>query len=199
MSWLTLIETGGVVLGLCSVYYAAKENELTWPTGIANVILFGVLFWANKLYVNVGLQIFFALYSVYSWWMWRYGGVGRQAMQLALTPDRAWWPVFAFVLAATLMLGLFFDFSTDNPLPYWDAATVALSVAAQFMLTQKWLENWWLWIVANVIYIHLGLSSQSYQFVALQGVYIALSVMGYRNWRRDLRLVAQALPSNLPE
>lgn len=188
---LLLIETTGVIFGLLCVYYAAKENTLTWPLGLVNVALFGILFWSQRLYVNVGLQVFYFVYSLYSWWMWRYGGAGRTVMKLSLTPERAWLPLIAVVPVATGLVGLGFDAYTDNPLPYWDAATVALSVVAQFMLTQKWLENWWVWIVANVIYIHLGLSGASYLFAALQVVYIALSVLGYVRWRRDLRLALE--------
>lgn len=189
---LTFIETAGVVFGLLSVYYAAREDNRTWPAGLANVVLFGILFWASQLYINVGLQVFYFVYSLYGWWKWVYGGAGRRALPLALTPRRVWFPLTALTAAGTLAFGWTFDRYTDNPLPYWDAATVALSVAAQFMLTHKWLENWGVWIAANLIYIYLGLASGSYQFAALQVVYIALSVMGYRRWRRDWARAAEA-------
>lgn len=189
---LTLIETAGVVFGLLSVYCAAREDNLTWPAGLANVTLFGILFWANRLYINVGLQVFYFVYSLYGWWMWVYGGAGRRSLPLSLTPRRAWPPLAVLAASASLSLGWAFDRYTDNPLPYWDALTVALSVAAQFMLTHKWLENWWVWIAANLIYIYLGLSSSSYQFAALQVAYIALSLVGYRRWRRDWAKAAEA-------
>jgi nicotinamide mononucleotide transporter len=183
---LALVETVGVLFGLLSVYYAAREDVLTWPAGLVNVVLFAILFWSNRLYLNVGLQGFYFLYSLYSWYMWLYGGEARSPLALSFTPGLAW-PVLLLVAASgTLGMGWVFDVHTDNPQPYWDAATVALSVVAQFMLTRKWLENWAVWIVANLIYLGLGLWGANYQFAALQVVYIALSVMGYRRWSRSL-------------
>lgn len=186
MTGLGLVETIGVVFGLLSVYYAAREDLRTWPAGLINVVLFAVLFWAGRLYINVGLQVFYFFYSLYSWWRWRYGGHGGTVLPLALTPAGAWPWLLTSVVGATLAVGWGFDAWTDNPLPYWDAASVALSVVAQFMLTQKWLENWWVWIVANALYIYLGLAAGNWQFAALQVVYIALSVGGLRRWRQDL-------------
>jgi nicotinamide mononucleotide transporter len=117
--------------------------------------------------------------------MWRRNAQGLTP-RVGRTPPNAWLALLAAILFFTGLIGGVFDQFTDNPLPYWDAVTVALSLVAQYALTRKWLENWFIWIIANVIYIGLGVSAQSYQFAALQLVYIALSLMGYRHWMKDL-------------
>lgn len=197
---MSLPETLGVLFGLFSVYYAARDDILTWPATLLNVSLFAIWFWGHGLYINVGLQVFYFLYGVYGWWVWARGGAGRQPRRMGLTPDTAWAPLSVLVGAGTLGLGAVFDLATDNPFPYWDAATVALSVAAQFMLTQKWLENWWVWLPANTIYIYLALSSEppGYLFAGLQLVYIGLSIAGYAHWRRALGLAQPADPAARP-
>ena len=43
-------------------------------------------------------------------------------------------------------------------MPLWDGLTTALSLAAQFLLTRKIIENWYLWIAADLIYVPLYLS-----------------------------------------
>ena len=55
--------------------------------------------------------------------------------------------------AGTAALGTAMHRYTDAALPYPDAFTTMLSVFAQFLMTKKFLENWTLWIVADVIYI----------------------------------------------
>jgi hypothetical protein len=39
--------------------------------------------------------------------------------------------------------------------PFWDALTTAISLAAQFLLNCKRIENWTFWIAADIIYIPL--------------------------------------------
>jgi nicotinamide mononucleotide transporter len=181
-----IAETLGVVFGLLSVYYAVRESAWTWTTGTVNVVLFAFLFWEAKLYVNVLLQIIYVLYNVYGWYWWKRGGQAQAGLTISATPARGWWVLAPTSAAATLAIGFVFAAFTDNPLPYWDAATVALSLAAQFMLARKWLENWWVWIAANLIYFGMCLYTALYQIAFLQIVYIALSVLGWLQWKRTL-------------
>jgi nicotinamide mononucleotide transporter len=181
------IEGVGVIFGLLSVWFAVKEDNWTWPTGIVNSVLFGVLFYGNRWYVNVGLQVLYVLYNLYSWYMWRYGGQNRTAPRIGRTPARAWWALVPALGLGTLLVGRIFTLYTDDTVPYWDAVTVALSLVAQYMMTRKWLEHWGVWIVANGIYFGLGLASQNYVFAGLQIVYIGLSLMGFLAWRQDWR------------
>jgi len=195
---MSLIEVVGVIFGLFSVWFAVKEDNWTWPTGIVNCVLFGILFWSNRWYVNVGLQVLYIVYNLYSWYMWLYGGKGRTAPVIGRTPARAWWILWPVVGAATLVVGRMFTLYTDDTVPYWDAVTVALSLAAQYVMTRKWLEHWWVWIIANVIYLGLGIHNHNYAFAGLQIVNIALSAMGYLAWRKDWLAAGVARPLAQP-
>lgn len=42
--------------------------------------------------------------------------------------------------------------------------TTALSLTAQYMLSRKLLENWWVWLTADVIYIGLYCYKSLYLF-----------------------------------
>jgi nicotinamide mononucleotide transporter len=199
---MSLIEVVGVIFGLLSVWFAVKEDNWTWPTGIVNCVLFGILFYGNRWYVNVGLQGLYIVYNLYSWYMWLYGGKNRTAPVIDRTPARAWGALVLAVVVATVLVGWVFTRYTDDTVPYWDAVTVALSLVAQFMMTFKWLENWWVWIIANIIYFGLGVNSGNYVFAGLQIVNILLSTMGYLAWRKDWRAAAlapAARPTATPE
>jgi nicotinamide mononucleotide transporter len=63
------------------------------------------------------------------------------------------------------------------------------------MLTRKWLANWTVWIAANVSYIGLYAVKGRPLLAALQVVFIAISVQGYRSWRAELRLGAAPSPA----
>jgi nicotinamide mononucleotide transporter len=195
---MSLIEAVGVIFGLLSVWFAVKEDNWTWPTGIVNCGLFGILFYGNRWYVNVGLQGLYILYNLYSWYMWLYGGKNRTAPVIDRTPARAWQILWLAVGIGTLLVGRIFALYTDDTVPYWDAVTVALSLVAQYMMTRKWLEHWGVWIIANVIYLGLGVYGGNYVFAGLQIVNVVLSVMGYLAWRKDWRAAGIVRPPAQP-
>jgi nicotinamide mononucleotide transporter PnuC len=186
LDWRRAVEILGVITGLLSVYYAVKEDNRTWSIGIVNALLFGVMFFVDRYYVNVGLQALYVAYNLYSWRMWLHGGLRHTPPAPSATPRAAWLPLLLAVAAFTAVFGWVFATFTDGLLTYWDALTTALSLVAQYALTRKWLENWWIWIAANCLYIGLGLASGSYWFAALQVAYIALSASGWARWRSEI-------------
>jgi nicotinamide mononucleotide transporter len=86
-------------------------------------------------------------------------------------------------LVTTLCLGLALKYRTDAALPFPDAATTAFSLAAQWMATRKWLENWLVWIVVDVAYVAVCVSQHLYAMAALYAVFLVLAVLGYKEWR----------------
>jgi nicotinamide mononucleotide transporter len=81
---------------------------------------------------------------------------------------------------------------TDASYPWWDAAIAAASVAAQLLMAQRRIENWWLWIAVDLASIPLYLAKGLYLFAGLYLIYLALAVAGLISWlavmRRTLRL-----------
>jgi len=98
-------------------------------------------------------------------------------------------PAAAIVLtgvAVTVVLALTLHRFTDTNVPWWDAVTTALSLLAMFMQSRKWIENWWLWIAADVLYIGLYTYKQLYITTLLYAVFMVMCIIGLRQWQRDL-------------
>jgi nicotinamide mononucleotide transporter len=95
----------------------------------------------------------------------------------------------AAVAAGTAAVGTGKGRYTNAALPYPDAFTTMLSVIAQFLLTRKILDNWTLWIVADVIYVGMYTSRGLYWTAGLYVVFLVLCVKGYREWKRSPALL----------
>ncbi len=95
---------------------------------------------------------------------------------------RGWAWTTGGVLTGTALLGTVMHRYTDAALPYPDAFTTMLSVIAQFLMTKKYLENWTLWIIADVVYIGVYLIKSLYWTAGLYAIFLALCVEGYREW-----------------
>lgn len=101
-------------------------------------------------------------------------------------PTRLRFPLAGLALAGIAAVALYLSRQTDASLTFWDATTTVLSQVAQYMLAKKWIENWWVWISVNVLYSGVYAFKGLYLTSAQQLVFIALSVMGYLAWRKEL-------------
>ncbi|MFL5385581.1 MAG: nicotinamide riboside transporter PnuC [Longimicrobiaceae bacterium] len=195
MSWLQVVlhafgmstvEWVAVAFGIVSVYLSVRENIWSWPTAIVNVSLYVYIFLGAKLYADMGLQVFYICISFYGWWNWLYGGENRTELHVTQLPRR--WAValpFVFVAGAAA-LGAFLSRYTDAALPYADASLAVASLIAQYLMTKKVLENWAIWVAADVGYIAMYIYKGLYPTTFLYAVFLVLAAMGYVQWRRTL-------------
>ena len=71
-------------------------------------------------------------------------------------------------------------------MPGWDGFTTALSLAAIYGQTKKYVESWWIWIAADVIYIPLYGYKNLWLTSGLYLVFMILCVVGLRAWSKAL-------------
>jgi nicotinamide mononucleotide transporter len=181
------VEWAAAVFGLVSVYLTVRQNPWCWPLGIVNVLLFAWLFWHERLYADAGLQIVYLVLSLYGWWAWVRGGPGHGALPVSRTPGRI---AALFLLGGTVAaaaLGAALRQATNADLPFWDAGTTAGSLVAQWMQARKWLENWVVWIVVDVVYVGMYVVKGLWPTAGLYAIFIALAVLGHREWTASLR------------
>lgn len=193
------LEPIAVAFGIVAVYLAVKENIWSWPAGIVTAILYFLVFREQRLYANMGLQLFYASIAVYGWYHWLFGGAQRTRLVVSRTPgrERVILPVLVVTLALTL--GTLLRGYADATLPFVDATLTSGSLCAQYMMSRKYLENWSLWIVLDVCYVTLFLFRDLYLTAFLYGVFLVLAVGGRRRWGRSLReaMAEPALPESV--
>ncbi|MGW4293373.1 nicotinamide riboside transporter PnuC [Micromonospora chersina] len=190
-TWAELL---GFATGVVNVWLVARQHIANWPIGIANVLLLMLLFWTAGLYADAGLQVVYVLLGLYGWWHWLFGGERRSRLTVARTSRREWWALGVAGVVLTVGLWALLDRATDSTVPLADALTTALSLLATYGQTRKLVESWWLWIVADLVYIPLYAYKGLWLTGGLYLVFLALCVVGLREWRADLRRRAAAIP-----
>jgi nicotinamide mononucleotide transporter len=71
--------------------------------------------------------------------------------------------------------------------PYLDTFTTGVFFAAMWLMANKKIENWILWIAGNIVSIPLYIV-KGYGFTALQyTVFLVLAVLGYREWKQLMK------------
>jgi nicotinamide mononucleotide transporter len=157
-------------------------------------VLFLLLFATAGLYADAGLQVVYMVLAVYGWWSWRFGGAQHDGLKVSAMPGRTALVLGAATLLTTLGLWALLDRVTDSSVPLWDAVTTALSLAATYGQTRKYLQCWWIWIAADVLYVPLYASKGLWLTAGLYVGFILLCLNGYLSWRRDLRQAPASVP-----
>ena len=178
-------EAFGFITGLACVYLVVRENPWNWPLAMVNAVFFLVLFWRTHLFADSMLQVVYFCIGGYGWWNWLFGGENHSALSVSRTGARL---LSVYLFACMLLTAAIYGVLVHTPstVPFWDALTTSMSFVAQVMLTRKLIENWYLWILADVIYIGLygykGLILTSILYV----VFLGLCILGLRQWREGL-------------
>ena len=183
---MNVTELAAAIAGAASVFLAARQHVWSWPVGLVNVLLYTVVFYRSKLYADMGLQVVYAVLSVYGWYHWLHGGRDRGVLPVSRTPARVALAAPLVIAAGAALLGTLLARRTDASLPYLDSALTAASLVAQWMMTRKWLECWLLWIAVDLVYVPMFAYKDLYVTAVLYAVFLALAVLGYREWRRAL-------------
>ena len=185
VSWLEII---AFVLALTMVVMNMRVNPVAWPLACLSSLLYFVLFWNSRLYGDASLQIFFAVVALWGWWQWLRGTqADGHALQVRSLPARGRWWLLAALAAAWPATGLFLKTFTDTDVPWWDAFPTAASVIGQWLLGRKYLENWLVWIVVNIVSVGLFAYKGLWLTTLLYSLFIAMSFIGWRAWQRMLK------------
>ena len=189
MGWVEIV---GFVTGALCVWLAGRQHVANFAVGIANNLVFLVLFASQGIYANAGLQVVYVVLAALGWYWWRRPRVpderaGRRELAVSRTP-RLVWPVAAVAAAVlTLALVALLSLTDASVQPWWDATTTALSLVAQVMLGRKWLGSWAVWIVTDVLLVGLYASVGLWLTSALYVLFIGLCVHAWRGWAAEVR------------
>ena len=188
--WLTThgssyAELFGFVTGVLNVWLVTRENIWSWPLGILNALFYVVVFARTGLYSDTGLQVVYFVLSCYGWWHWLRGGADHA--QVAVTRVSARTMAILGLIGLVTWVTLFSITSRlpGNALPRLDAALVATSLIAQWMMTRKLLENWVLWIAVDIVYIPLFVTRGLQLTAILYAVFLVLAIIGLVQWKKS--------------
>jgi nicotinamide mononucleotide transporter len=180
-------------LGLLNVGLLVLRSVWNYPFGLAMVTLYFFVFRGQHLYSDMLLQIFFFVVQLYGWWSWVRAKHDAGEVQVELMSTGARATCIAVTAAVSLALGWVMATYTPAASPYIDASIAGMSISGQLLLAWRKLENWVLWILADIVGVGLYLSKDLKPTAVLYAIFLVLSVIGLIDWRR--KLLAQKRPA----
>ncbi len=199
---MSYLEFFGTILNIICVWLTTRKSIWNWPVGILAVVLFGMLFYQIRLYSDFFEQVYFLGTGIWGWVVWtklnkkqkseqkKEGEVRRSSVGDMILTGSA-------ILFGTVFLGLFMAnihiafptwFPEPASFPFLDAFTTVASFAAQILLIYKRVENWYLWIVIDVIGVGLYFMKDVKFVAVLYFIFLVLATKGMLAWRKELAI-----------
>ncbi|HVA57110.1 MAG: nicotinamide riboside transporter PnuC [Gemmatimonadaceae bacterium] len=183
---MSSVEWIAALAGAISVYLSTRENIWSWPTAIVNVGLYIIIFEKSGLYSDMGLQVVYLVLSIYGWYEWLHGGTNKSRLDVSRASPRVWLLSAMAGVGGWLVIWSITRRLHGVAIPSVDSALTATSLVAQWMMTRKILENWILWIAADIVYVPMYIYKKLYVTSGLYAVFLILAIMGLVEWKRSL-------------
>jgi nicotinamide mononucleotide transporter len=182
---VTWLELAAFVLALWMVFANMRVQLIAWPLAIVSSLAYMILFAHSRLYGEASLQIVFVIVAAWGWWQWKFGRqADGQTLRVRRIEPRLAVIVIASTCAAWPLLGFALRRFTDTDVPFFDALPTAGSIAGQWLLGKKYIENWAVWLGVNIVSVALFAYKGLWLTVVLYALFAALSIVGWRAWIR---------------
>jgi nicotinamide mononucleotide transporter len=182
------LEAIAFVFGIASVVYAKKENILVYPTGIIATVITVYLLYKAGYFGDMMMNFYYSVMSIYGWWNWSRKKENKYIVPISRTnlqEKGVGFFLFVLTMIVTYSVYRFYgqEIETEN---YIDIFTSGVFFTAMWYMANKKIENWTLWIFADIItvplYAYRGLGMLSLQYL----IFTILAIQGYLAWKKTL-------------
>ena len=175
--------------GIISVVFAKKQNILVYPTGIICTIITMYLMYKVSLLGHILVNLLYTIISFFGWWNWSRRENNDLVVKVSKFTSNDLSKsllIFFFIVFVAYFAHDFFATNFEGQIKELDILTSGIFVTAMWLMANKKLENWILWIIGNVITIPLYLSSDKIILSIQYVIFTILAVQAYIEWNKSL-------------
>jgi nicotinamide mononucleotide transporter len=197
---MSYLEFFGTMFTGWSVYLSAKNKTLSWPIGLVGVVLFGFLFYQIQLYSDLFEQIYYLLTGFWGWWLWTHPKKDEKDSNNELKVSFGTKKFNLIGILSIVILTIFLSYFMSNihlifpvlfpvaaSFPFMDAFTTAMSFVANIYLAKRKIENWYLWIIVDIIGVFLYYQKGVIFLSLLYFAFLINAIKGLIDWYKTNR------------
>ena len=192
---MDMMEIFTLVTGVIYIILEIRQKNLMWLVGVLTSVAAMWVFFRQGLYASFALNTYYLVTSFIGLWQW-----SRDKKKLVSEGDRIHLNRLTVktvaVSAVVMVLGTFglvelmqwlnsAGILQENPMSYLDSAATILSAIATWWLVRSYIQQWWLWIVADLMSTILCASQGMWWMTALYAAYTLSAVYGWAHWQRN--------------
>lgn len=179
----------GTILGFLYLWLEFRTSAWMWVVGCIMPAIYIVVLYQAGIYADCGMEVYYFLAGIYGLIIWLRGKTEKgEKVEISATPRKMYIWLALLFLVLFVAIAIFLRECTDSRVPYIDSFTTSLSIIAMWMLSRKYIEQWWVWFVVDAVsaglYIYKGVYGRS----VLYTVYTLMAVYGFYCWRKQLQV-----------
>lgn len=183
-------ESLAVILAMAYLLLVIRQNIWCWVCAGISSSIYVWLFVVANLYMESMLYAFYVGMALYGWFTWRAGELDGEHLPIRVWPVRTHVVagIIIFMLAAAI--GWCLSRYTQAAFPYIDSMTTFAAIWATYLVARKVFENWWYWLLIDLVSIAIYWSRGLELTAVLFVLYVLLIPVGMLQWRKAYRAQA---------
>ena len=194
-----ILEIFTLITGVIYVILEIRQKSAMWVLGIITSLASMMVFFRQGLYASFGLNTYYLITAFIGLWQWRRdkGAIeGSSRIHLNTLTWKTAAISAAIFICGTIGLSVGMEYMSElgfkeNPMSLLDASIAVLSAVATWWLVKAYLQQWWLWIVANGLSVALCASQEMWWMALLYILYMAAAMIGLRHWRKHGVIISE--------
>lgn len=182
---MSYLEIFSLVTGIIYIFLQIRQKNIMWIVDILSCVAAAIVFVQGRLWANAGLNIYYSLMAVWGIVLWRRDSqkVSDGELHLRKISPKVWCLSAAlFAVAGAALIWVLEQTQDANPV--MDGIIGVLGILGAWWLAKSYLENWLVWLLADILGTVLCITQGLYWMAALYALYVAASVWGYVNWKK---------------
>ncbi|MCX3264699.1 MULTISPECIES: nicotinamide riboside transporter PnuC [Pedobacter] len=197
---MSYLEFFAVVTGVLSVILSAKASIWSWPVGIVNVFLSAFFYYQIQLYPDMFLMAFFFVTNILGWWRWANPKPEeedkRKELKVSFMPRKQFYTWLLIGIAGTILIGALASqlhnwfpmlFNLPSAYPFVDSFILVMSVITTFLMIQKRIECWIIWLMIDIVATYLYFLKGAMFFGVEYIVFTIIAAFALWNWMKEYK------------
>ena len=194
-TFLKIVEIIGVITGIIYVIGAVLEKKWCWYYGIIAVISYAISTYFHQLYGEFALQFYYLGISFYGLYQWSKKDEDLLSLKenlgteniLKISHSSVEFLAVNTLIGALLSLIIYYFLNfLNSSFPILDSITSGYAIVATYMTTKKKIENWYLWIIIDLILCPVLYLKGMPFYSTLYIVYAVAAIIGLIKWRKEV-------------
>ena len=189
---MNIMEIFTLVTGVIYIILEIRQKNFMWAVGVVTSLAAMWVFFRQGLYASFGLNTYYLITSFIGLWQW-----GRDRKKLMASDTQRdsntihlnRLGIKTVIVSAIIAVAGTFALAwvmrlLENPMSYLDASVAVLSAVATWWLVRSYIQQWWLWVLADTLSTILCASQGMWWMTALYAAYALSAIYGYVHWKK---------------
>ena len=183
-----ILEIVATVTFVAYLVLQIMHSKWMWYLYIPSCICAALNFFNSATWAFAALNVYYIVMGFVGIYNWKKDSASASEEHKGIVLNRL--PRKTFLISLAMVIvgipALYFLLrALNDPNPFLDAITTSLSIIGTWWLTRSFIQQWWIWIIADVFAIWMNVNLDNKWFVVQFVLCIISSFIGLWNWNRQ--------------